>query len=158
MSKSIKLKNDKYWDTSSIVHKRKSLDTVLEKTKCFYMREYEGVLVKLTDANLYKMIIIKIIGNGYDSSSPIDTIIQGYHYNSVGNFHHCKQHNNSGSLPKCTFLIKDNIICLYIPTVGYYSSLIISVYQTIPTAEQLDFTLTPMAKPDATYKMDCEIV
>ena len=88
----------------------------------------QGILVSLPDANLFKMMTFDIIGNGYATSMPLSTHIQGYHFQSLGYFIHCKQQNTSGTLPQCKFMIKDNKIALWIPPPGLYTTLLIKGY------------------------------
>lgn len=125
---------------------------------CIYMQTHNGVLVSLPDAGLWKMMTFNIIGNGYTLSNPISSHIQGYHFQSLGNLIHCKQHNTSGNLPICKFLIKDNKIALWIPSIGSYTSLIITCFQTHPQVAQLPLTYEFMdTEPDATYKVTCTL-
>lgn len=158
MAKSIKFRNNIYLDSQGIVHNQELLSVILEKTKVIYVSGWNGVLVKLPNASLYKMMMIKIIGNGY-GGNPIDTIIQGYHYESVGYFINCKQHNNSGSLSQCKFMIIDGVIGLWIPTPGIYSSLVVEAYESIPSNSKLDITLTGLtAEPSGGSKTSCSMV
>lgn len=158
MSRTIKFKNNTYLDSTSVVHNRETLAQIINKTLIVYMQDYTGLLVKLPNASLYKMMIIKIIGNGY-GNNPVDTIIQGYHYESIGYFINCKQHNNSGNLPTCHFLIIDGVIALWIPTPGIYSSLMVEVQESIPTCSRLAITGNLMfGEPGGSYKTYCTIV
>jgi len=158
MSKSIKFRNNTYLDSSSICHNRELLSNILSQTKVDYVSSYGGMLIKLPNAGFYKMIMIKIIGNGY-GGNPIDTIIQAYHYESLGYFINCKQHNNSGSLPTCKFMIIDNVIGLWIPTPGIYTSLVVEAYESIPTNSKLNITAILLGgEPEGSYKTNCSIV
>lgn len=158
MSKAIKFKNNIYLDSKSVVHNRETLNDVLNKTKVDYVSSFGGMLIKLPNAGLYKMIMIKIIGNGY-GGSPIDTIIQGYHYESIGYFINCKQHNNSGSLPMCKFMIVDGVIGLWIPTPGIYTSLVVEAYESIPTNSKLNISIALLGgEPEGSYKINCTVV
>lgn len=87
----------------------------VEPSYVYITGEYAGILVSLPDAHFYDMITFDIIGNGYGTSAPFSTHIQGYHYTPLGNFLHCKQQNTSSNLPQCKFMIKDNKIALWIP-------------------------------------------
>lgn len=125
---------------------------------CIYMNQNQGILVSLPDAGLFKMMTFNIIGNGYGSSNPISSHIQGYHFQPLGYLIQCKQHNTSGNLPICKFLIKDNKIALWIPSIGSYTSLIITCFQTYPQVAQLPLTYEFMdTEPDATYKVTCTL-
>ena len=158
MAKAIKLKNNVYLDSSSISHNKETLQQILNKRVIVYMMDGLGLLIKLPNASLYKMMMIKIIGNGY-GASPVDVIIQGYHYDRIGNFINCKQHNNSGSLAACKFLIMDGVICLWIPSPGIYSSLIVEVYASIPTYSQLVISGTLLySEPVGSSNCLCSLV
>jgi hypothetical protein len=74
-----------------------------------------GALVSLPNADFYQMLTFEIIGNGYSTSMPFSTHIQGYHFQSLGYFVNCKQQNTSGTLPQCKFMIKNNKVALWIP-------------------------------------------
>ena len=158
MPKSIKYRNGIYMDSQGITHDKELLSDILNKRKVIYVSESRGILLKLSNASLYKMIMIKIIGNGY-GGNPIDTIIQGYHYESIGYFINCKQHNNSGSLPQCKFMIIDGVIGLWIPTPGIYTSIVAEAFESIPSNSQLNVTLTGLgAEPNGNYKTNCSMV
>ena len=158
MAKSIVFRNGIYVDSQGITHNGELLSKILDKKQVIYVSSFNGILLKLSDAAFYKMIVIKIIGNGY-GGNPIDTIIQGYHYESIGYFINCKQHNNSGSLPQCKFMIIDGVIGLWIPTPGIYTSIVAEAYESIPTNSQLSVTLTGLgAEPNGSHKTNCSIV
>lgn len=158
MSKAIRFKNNTYLDSSGIVHEKQLLSDILSNKQIAYVSSYGGMLIKLPNASLYKMIMIKIIGNGY-GGNPIDTIIQGYHYESIGYFINCKQHNNSGSLPTCKFMILDGVIALWIPTPGIYTSLVVEAYESIPSNSRLNIKYNLLAgEPAGEYKTNCTIV
>lgn len=90
-----------------------------EPSYVYITGEYAGILVSLPDAHFYDMITFDIIGNGYGTSAPFSTHIQGYHYTPLGNFLNCRQQNTSSNLPQCKFMIKDNKIALWIPYTRY---------------------------------------
>lgn len=98
------------------------------KPLCIYMNQNQGILVSLPDAGLIKMMTFDIIGNGYGTSMPFATHIQGYHFNALGYFVHCKQQNTSGTLRQCKFMIKNNKIALWIPFPGLYTTLLVKGY------------------------------
>ena len=109
--------------------------------KAFYVAGFVGVLVKFKDAGLLRMITVRITGNSYGANKPIDSVVQGYHFNSVGYFINCSQYNTGGDLPQCKFMIYDGKICLWIPTPGIYTSLIIEAWSTNIDNDIYDFEL-----------------
>lgn len=63
----------------------KNRKVISNNTQVFYVATYAGVLLKLSNKNLFKMLTVKITGNGY-GQAPIDTTIQCYQYNPVRKF------------------------------------------------------------------------
>lgn len=127
--------------------------------KAFYVSTYAGILVKFKDAELLRMITIRITGNSYGANKPIDTIIQGYHFNSVGTFLNCSQYNTGGDLPQCIFMIYDGKICLWIPTPGIYTSLIIDAWSTNIDNDIYDFSLEEFNSiPTGSNQTACSIL
>lgn len=124
-----------------------------------YMRDTNGgALITFDNAKLYNMIQVKLWGNGY-GDIPIDTIIQGYHYQSLGNFVHCKQHNNSANLGACKWKIVNGKIALWVPCLGYYSSLVIDAYETLPAVRPIPNTVELMdTEPTGDVSITCTIV
>lgn len=124
-----------------------------------YMRDTNGgALITFDNAKLYNMIQVKLWGNGY-GDIPIDTIIQGYHYQSLGNFIHCKQHNNSANLGACKWKIVNDKIALWVPCLGYYSSLVIDAYETLPAVRPIPNTVELMdTEPIGDVSITCTIV
>ena len=124
-----------------------------------YMQDTNGgALITFDNAKLYNMMQIKLWGNGY-GDIPIDTIIQGYHYQSLGNFVHCKQHNNSANLGACKWKIVNGKIALWVPCLGYYSSLVIDAYETLPAVRPIPNTVELMdTEPAGDVSITCTIV
>ena len=124
-----------------------------------YMQDTNGgALITFDNAKLYNMIQVKLWGNGY-GDIPIDTIIQGYHYQSLGNFVHCKQHNNSANLGACKWKIVNGKIALWVPCLGYYSSLVIDAYETLPAVRPIPNTVELMdTEPAGDVSITCTIV
>lgn len=124
-----------------------------------YMRDTNGgALITFDNAKLYNMIQVKLWGNGY-GDIPIDTIIQGYHYQSLGNFINSKQHNNSANLGACKWKIVNGKIALWVPCLGYYSSLVIDAYETLPTVRPIPNTVELMdTEPAGDVSITCTIV
>lgn len=79
MAKSIKLKNDNYWDSSSIVHEQENLSTLLKMLPSERGRVYGNQMSRDTNLNqayinikfskTYKNVPSVIIGNGTATSS-----------------------------------------------------------------------------------------
>lgn len=117
-----------------------------------------GALITFDNAKLYNMMQIKLWGNGY-GDIPIDTIIQGYHYKSLGNFTNCKQHNNSANLGACKWKIINGKIALWVPCLGHYSSLVIDAYETLPDVRPILNTVELMdTEPAGDVSITCTIV
>lgn len=124
-----------------------------------YMQDTNGgALITFDNAKLYNMMQVKLWGNGY-GDIPIDTIIQGYHYQSLGNFINCKQHNNSANLGACKWKIVNGKIALWVPCLGYYSSLVIDAYETLPAVRPIPNTVELMdTEPAGDVSITCTIV
>lgn len=147
--------------TDTLVNNQQIATTEFVKNniaKSIYVSNYAGVLVKFKDASLFRMITVRITGNSYGNNKPIDTIIQGYHFNSLGNFINCSQYNTGGNLPQCTFMIYDGVICLWIPTPGVYTSLIIEAWSTNIDNDIFYFNLEGMnSMPSGSNQTACII-
>lgn len=131
---------------------------VSNNTQTFYVGGHKGVLLRLSNKNLYKMLTIKITGNGYGEKT-IDTIIQGYHYTPEGNFIQCKQLNNGANLSACKFMIIDNVIALWIPTPGLYSTIIVDIYESNTIDDTVPFYLMGYNYDvSGSYDTYCQIV
>lgn len=135
----------------------KTLDDKINRTKVCYMSSNAGVLIKLPDKNLLKMMTFEIIGNGY-GSNPINTIIQGYQFNTEGNFINCKQKNFGASLSAATFMIYDGVVCLWVPSVATYSTYVIKVYESNLVNDQSIITTVSGDKPAGSHETVCTIV
>lgn len=110
----------------------------------------------MPDAGAYKQMTFDIIGSGYSVGNPVSTHIQGYHYTPIGTFLHCKQQNISGDLAACKFMIVDNKIALWIPTLGAYTSLIVQCYQTSGVQEPIQLTYEYYSsEPSGSNKTGC---
>lgn len=122
------------------------------------MSAYKGVLLRLSNKDLYKMLTIKITGNGY-GNKPIDTIVQGYHFSSEGYFLNCKQINNGANLSACKFMIIDNVIALWIPSPEIYSTIVVDVYESNTTDDIVPFYLMGYEyEVTGQYNTTCTIV
>lgn len=119
----------------------------------------KGILVYLPNADFYQMLTFEIIGNGYGTSMPFSTHIQGYHFQTLGDFYQCKQQNTSGILPQCKFMIKNNKVALWIPNPGLYTSLVIKCYRNYGTIQkQLQLTYEFFeSEPSADTKVACTL-
>lgn len=117
-----------------------------------------GALITFDNANLYNMMQVRLWGNGY-GANPVDTIVQGYHYEYVGNFIQCKQHNNSADLGACKWKIINGKIALWVPYLVHYSSLVIDAYETLPSVRPIPTTVELMGEePAGDATVACTIV
>lgn len=117
-----------------------------------------GALITFDNANLYNMMQVRLWGNGY-GANPVDTIVQGYHYDSVGYFIQCKQHNNCANLGACVWKIINGKIALWVPYLVHYSSLVIDAYETLPSVRPIPTTVELMAgEPAGDASVACTIV
>lgn len=129
------------------------------KPLCIYMQQNQGICIYLPNADFYQMLTFEIIGNGYGTSMPFSTHIQGYHFQALGDFYQCKQQNTSGTLPQCKLMIKDNKIVLWIPPPGLYTSLVINCYRihnSIRKQVQLTYDFFD-SEPSADAKTVCTL-
>lgn len=119
----------------------------------------KGICIYLPNADFYQMLTFEITGNGYGTSMPFSTHIQGYHFENLGDFYQCKQQNTSGTLPQCKFMIKNNKIALWIPNPGLYTSLVIKCYRIYGNIrKQLQLTYEFFdSEPDADAKTVCTL-
>ena len=117
-----------------------------------------GALITFDNANLYNMMQVRLWGNGY-GSSPLDTIVQAYHYEYQGQFIQCKQHNNCAGLGACKWKIINGKIALWVPYLSHYSSLVIDAYETLPSVRPIPTTVELMdSEPAGTATVACTIV
>ena len=94
----------------------KSRTNILQRqfTSSYIENIHEGLLITLENANLCKMMFIKIHAINPVGSS-IETIIQAYQYDSIGNFLYLKQKNISGNLGACSIGVINNKVVIWIP-------------------------------------------
>lgn len=117
-----------------------------------------GALITFDNANLYNMMQVRLWGNGY-GASPLDTIVQAYHYEYQGQFIQCKQHNNCAGLGACKWKIINGKIALWVPYLSHYSSLVIDAYETLPSVRPIPTTVELMdSEPVGTATVACTIV
>ena len=133
MSKAIKFRNNTYLDVSSISFLNTNYQEILmNQPKCFNLYNVASanqyLVIDTKSTNLYEMIHAKVIGNGY-GIAPIDSVIQGYSYEPLGNFLNCKIHNNSCSLS--AWFILDTTIKLVIQVPSSYMSFSIMIWTPI---------------------------
>lgn len=125
MSKSFKLKNNSYLDSTSVAFDKNILyDTLINQPKCLniYVGDltHQYLIINIPSTNS-DMIDVKIIGNGYEAN-PIDSVIQGYHYlnNNTHALLQCKIHNNSCDLS--AWFIWNNTIKLVVQIPSRWTS------------------------------------
>lgn len=117
-----------------------------------------GALITFDNANLYNMMQVRLWGNGY-GASPLDTIVQAYHYEYQGQFIQCKQHNNCAGLGACKWKIINGKIALWVPYLSHYSSLVIDAYETLPSVRPIPTTVELIdSEPAGTATVACTIV
>ncbi len=98
-----------------------------------YVNNQAGLLITFDNAVQFKMMTLKIWGNGY-SSKPFDTIINLYHYTPEGNFNIANQKNITGNLPACSVGIINNKCVVWIPKITNYTTYVI---ETVLSADSI---------------------
>lgn len=106
----------------------------------------DGLLVDLDINTLTRMVVVEITGNGYTNGIPIHTILQGYHYSSIGNFGAVHQIDLGLEIGACSFMIHDNRLKVWIPTKSNYMSFIVKAYNPM-TGTVYNPTLSKEAQP-----------
>jgi len=144
MAKSIKLKNNNYWDSKGIVFTKQNLyDLLIEQPKCFNTYNIAGgnqyIIIDTKSTNLFEMIHLKVVGNGY-GLNPIDSVIQAYHYQPLGYFLNYKILNKG--CPLSAWIILDGTIKIVIQVPADYMSFSIMLWLPIHKEQAFKSTIS----------------
>lgn len=77
---------------------------------------------------LTNMIVVEVVGHGYNLNKPISTVFQTYHYSPQGRFINSAQTNLSAELPTGIFMVHDGRVKLWFEQADIYNTYIIKAY------------------------------
>ena len=118
--------------------------------------QYAGVLVEFPSDKTGIFITVEITCNGYQNSPPTKTLVQAYHYNTVGNFILPQQKNITGNVEKCSFGIIDNKVVLWIPFLTPFATYIIKTHTNQHGFNNHSATLK-ITKPNIEHETQCAV-